>query len=384
MKSIEHLFIVGAGFSFHAGLPLTTQLTEELLNVQDFSSSGPNRRIVRFLRKFVEDTFDQRVSADAENWPHLEDIFTSVDLAANSGHHLGPDYSPSDLRAIRRALIVRIIRTLRQTYTRGKSEKSTNWNKLENFFARVRVDSCAFLSMNWDTVIEEGLKRTQRVQSFDYRCEARPVAFDSHDKLIQRSTTGAAFQLVKMHGSANWLYCDTCRTTMWVPPENTLRVAAILFKKSDWKILKRVTGDRWLTKAHDPWCCPVCGADSIGTRFATFSYRKALDFPMYEKSWLAAEQLLRQTRTWTFIGYSLPPADYQFKHLLKHVQLSREDRPEILLVTGGRQAGDTLKNFQKFFGPKISTGFFENGLDAAAKSELVKRGALRSFATSSL
>ena len=31
MTTTEHLFIVGAGFSSHAGLPLTNQFTEKLL-----------------------------------------------------------------------------------------------------------------------------------------------------------------------------------------------------------------------------------------------------------------------------------------------------------------------------------------------------------------
>jgi hypothetical protein len=44
---------------------------------------------------------------------------------------------------------------------------------------------------------------------------------------------------------------------------------------------------------------------------------------MFERSWLSAERLLRQAKKWVFIGYSLPAADYEFKHLLKRVQLSR-------------------------------------------------------------
>ncbi|WP_363755744.1 hypothetical protein [Sphingobium sp. LSP13-1-1.1] len=36
-----------------------------------------------------------------------------------------------------------------------------------------------------------------------------------------------------------------------------------------------------------------------------------------------------------FIGYSMPAADFEFKHLLKRVQLTEGDRPDITVITGG-------------------------------------------------
>jgi hypothetical protein len=107
MSKIKHLFIVGAGLSHYAGLPLTTNFTQELLNIKDYKPDGPSGLIVNFLRTFIYDAFDHKETAAAKYWPHLEDIFTCVDLSANTGHHLGSKYSPSDLRIVRRALIVR-------------------------------------------------------------------------------------------------------------------------------------------------------------------------------------------------------------------------------------------------------------------------------------
>jgi hypothetical protein len=104
----------------------------------------------------------------------------------------------------------------------------------------------------------------------------------------------------------------------------------------------------------------------LGTRIATFSYRKALDFPMFQKSWLAAEELLRSASKWVSIGYSLPAADYEFKYLLKRTQLARKHQPEILVVSGGMSDGVRLThaNYRKFFGRSISNeGFFGLGLN---------------------
>jgi len=40
MSKIDHLFIVGAGFSHYAGLPLTAEFTENLLDVARFHLGG--------------------------------------------------------------------------------------------------------------------------------------------------------------------------------------------------------------------------------------------------------------------------------------------------------------------------------------------------------
>ena len=92
-----HLFILGAGFSHNAGLPLAGEFTKRLLTTgQD--EENTSRRIVEYLRNFVDTTFANGARTEPENWPPLEDIFTLVDLSANTGHHLGPRFSPADLR----------------------------------------------------------------------------------------------------------------------------------------------------------------------------------------------------------------------------------------------------------------------------------------------
>ena len=77
---------------------------------------------------------------------------------------------------------------------------------------------------------------------------------------------------------------------------------------------------------------------------------------MFEKSWSSAERLLRNAEKWVFIGYSLPAADYEFKHLLKRVQLFRTP-PEFVVITGGpRQACDeTYENTNDFLAAALKS-----------------------------
>ena len=98
---------------------------------------------------------------------------------------------------------------------------------------------------------------------------------------------------------------------------------------------------------------------------------------MHERSWGSAERLLRAAKTWVFVGYSLPAADYEFKLLLKRVQLSRFPAPDIVLITGGLGADDTELSYRKFFGPHIRK-VCKHGLNLEAKQHLQRIGALRS------
>jgi len=164
--------------------------------------------------------------------------------------------------------------------------------------------------------------------------------------------------VVKIHGSVNWLYCDNCRRLFWFSPEAPNDVCLQLLSRVE------AEGLGFHVKECGKWLCGICRTVRLTTRLATFSYLKALDFPMFERSWQTAERLLRDAEKWVFIGYSLPAADYEFKFLLKRVQLARERPPEFVVITGGTHTRDTYTNYQRFFGRAIKrrVNFFSRGL----------------------
>jgi NAD-dependent SIR2 family protein deacetylase len=357
------VFIVGAGFSLYAGIPLQMDFTDALLSGRG-EASGNSGKIVHHLREFVNRAFDHKTTAGAQFWPELEDIFTCIDLSANTGHNLGPQFSPSELRTIRRALIYRIITMLRERYRDARERKDEDWQTLLKFFESVRPRGVGFIATNWDTVIEDMLTESHGVRKFDYGCDAISATLrTAHKEIKETETTGTSVPVVKMHGSVNWLYCDNCRSLFSMQADQTYKVAGQLLSSEDWK---RIDPDT--PHANDRWHCGRCGGNSLGTRFATFSYRKALDFPMFQKSWFSAERLLREANNWIFIGYSLPAADFEFKYLLKRVQLSRRSSPNFAVVSGGERAEQAYQHYQRFFGRKImkSENFFFHGLDKDA------------------
>jgi hypothetical protein len=399
-EDISTVLIVGAGFSHHAGLPLTSEFTDAVLAARDFRS-GPSRIIVDFLTEFIYDAFAVPRRASAERWPDLEDIFTCLDLSANTGHHLGGSFAPADLRTVRRALLSRIIRMLNQKYEAARKGKAPPWRALDSFFSQLDLQRTGFISMNWDTVIERklalisplavdygcdaiaaGVPDVPDRESFRYKrdydralLESRVINFSESKK--ERENANRRSTVVKIHGSANWLYCDNCRAVFWLHPDQWQKIADQLIRADDLSRIEsflrarkklptdRIGGNRDRVQLN----CRCSEGAALGTRIATFSYRKALEFPMFQKSWAAAEALLQAAKKWVFIGYSLPAADYEFKYLLKRIQLSRQEQPEILVVSGGgkRQVHSTYENYRKFFGSNVKQRrFFSSGLTAEA------------------
>lgn len=373
----KNLLIVGAGFSANAGLPVASDFTKRLMAT---ASRGPSRLQVQFIRDFVEKAFGDGTTRSVREWPELEDIFTMVDLSANTGHHLGADYPASDLRVVRRAIIVRMIRMLEQRYQERRRAPDEAWRRLDTFFGDFSIDDAAVLSMNWDTVFERGMARTQSVEEVDYGCGAHRADFDNDKLVLRDAPTGTALHLLKPHGSVNWLYCDSCRETFWVPPKKYNQVAKTLFRDQDWAAVERY-GSIGTPRPHvNSSLCANCEATALGTRFATFSYRKALDFPMHSASWRTAERYLKEAEHWTFIGYSMPSADFEFKYLLKRVQLARSSRPAITVVTGGsaEAAQATEDRFKRFFGPgHMDRFYFKESINDAAITHMQAIGLLR-------
>lgn len=365
----QQVLILGAGFSLHAGLPLQSDFTEALLAARTFADGKPSRVLTDYLCKFVHDSFGHRVDAKACFWPALEDLFTCVDLSANTGHHLGRPYSPAALRTVRRALISRIIRMLREKYAKSEKKPDERRERLVQLLSNLDLQHTSFVNLNWDVALEQTLSETRPEYAIKYGAAERAFDFDDLSK-PRPVRAGQVVQLAKIHGSINWLYCDNCRRLYAAPPRQINRIADQLLSGSDWdeigKVLGRPIDDDLKKSARN---CPCCPDVPLGTRIATFSYRKALDFPMFQRTWFTAERLLAHAAKWVFIGYSLPAADFEFKYLLKRVQLARGKQPEFVIVTGGtsKAVRETVENYQQFFGDRIRKDkVFRREIDADA------------------
>jgi hypothetical protein len=97
-------------------------------------------------------------------------------------------------------------------------------------------------------------------------------------------------------------------------------------------------------------------------RVATFSYRKDLNPHAFYTIWDKARTGLLLAEKWLFIGYSLPEADIEIRHLLKSAQLARRDPTRVsieVVLKGDCEAGE---RYGRFFGLRHEQ-MFQNGLE---------------------
>lgn len=324
--------ILGAGFSNNSGLPVQSKIPELLVN---FKNEDEFENVISdILLKFMKDIFGYE---SIETYPSLDDMFTCIDISTNSGHHLGLNYSPLHLRTVRRLLVYRVYSILDGMFRPDVNVKAL----LKALFDY--SEDLDFIVLNWDTVLERYLMDMEKLNLIDYGAGGRLL-----------KTPDASYKytgVYKIHGSSNWLYCDNCRSLFY----DLLNEISTL-KKSGFQQLDTVLYpelNRFKDKLNNEEKCMICN-DVVSSHIATFSYRKSFRTNSFANVWNNAENSLSLADKWVFIGYSLPDADYEFKHLLKIAELklkhlNRKPVIDIVLLNSDK----TIDKYKGFFGKDI-------------------------------
>jgi hypothetical protein len=343
--------ILGAGFSKCAGLPTQSDFFSLLL-APEVSQTPLHRCITDVIEQFLRDVFGW---APGEPLPSLEEYFTCIDLSANTGHHLGIKYTPKMLRAIRRMTVHRVLQILDSHA--GPSPV------IERFLASVLPTASAFVVLNWDLVLERGLQDL-KVEKIDY-------GFEAYDWQSRQRIVHDGVPVLKINGSSNWAYCDNCASMFYDLNRKLALQEMVGLVKADFRLfdetLKGRSFDEALGVSPQNRECPFC-KNMITTHMATFSFTKSYRTFAYPAIWHAARRLLTESNEWIFVGYSLPDADYEFKHMLKAAQLALERRKnlpplKIQVVLKGNSPAE--RRYRGFFGRKIDR-IVQGGLEAYA------------------
>ena len=341
--------ILGSGFLCEAELPATSKLfLDELPRVPDTFSHRPdyngdleqsiNDKITSIILDFWRTVFGYHNDAVR---PTLEDHFTVLDLSANSGHYLGSAYSPRQLRAIRRMSIHRIFQVLDRKYKPSGGLQEFVKTILKRFELSV-------VSLNWDVVWEKEM--TKNACPFHFGIEVSDV--------VSQSPQIEGIPILKMHGSSNWLYCDSCRRIYTGDEGNTKKAlhSRAFLETADFGLFDvkhRLRGEEKSYIETAQIMCPRCSVKLAG-RIATFSYRKAFTINQFQTIWDDAFDALSNAKYWLFIGYSMPQADFEFRHLLKSTELARGVVPltDVQAVLLDDHEGE--QRFRTYFGSKVS------------------------------
>jgi len=301
--------------------------------------------------------------------PSLEQVFTFVDLSSKSGHNLGKSYYPAKLRALRRFLIYKLFLII------DKSINLSSCRGISDFFNK--TNHCNYVSLNWDIVLEQCLQRYLQ-KDFSYgvdetfvkisRGSAKPIN-------ISGNLSNASLKIAKVHGSANWAYCDNCRKIFCMKDTKITKVIQSGIYISDIKMFypphETDVGNKKLLKEKirknaKMKECPECNC-ALGSHIATFSYNKSFRTHAFSDSWKLAETILTGANKWMFIGYSLPEADFEFAHMLKYVQKKADVQKEIIVIV--KDDSRAQNQYESLFG-RNNVRLFNNGLEDFISNEL--------------
>jgi hypothetical protein len=270
------LFIVGAGFSCHAGMPLVQNLREEVKNLLDRNAASDPRISVHM--------------GPLDNWPEFPDGkfwagLQRVDPHDNRGFE---EWMVDLLKAADTfPACVQTFHVLRRACALLLWEKQASLVSLPEAyyaFAQRARDSLGVISFNWDLVCERALKDTG--VPWGYSSRTAPLA------------------VIKPHGSLNWTnhlqQVDNGRRIInpigfaRIAPQSTLSFMPSL-----------------------PFEDPLLGQDSDDLRCITFpgdlesfdSTQRPRAATDQELLWTETSELIAKAATIVFIGYSLPSYD---------------------------------------------------------------------------
>jgi hypothetical protein len=327
---------LGSGFSAEFGLPTTNRLHETLL---DIPNGGRHDRREAFINlqisRFWKAVFGW---VDRAPKPSLEDHFTQIDLAANSGHNLGSWYSPKILRALRRMTIHRILTVL----DARAIPSPTVGHFLRQMSDRFQI---GVVTTNWDIMVERSLSDLQVLSHYgvgETTAKGYPVKQEG-------------IPLLKLHGSGNWGYCDCCRNLIAFDIAQLGKAAVhlgLFLERDDFCLFgeegQKIAGDlQFLFRS-----CLACGGRCTA-RVVTFSYHKDLSVRAFQTIWDHAHALLRTADRWLFVGYSMPEADIEIRHLLKSAQLARREPRELSIEVVLGEDERAADRYARFFGQKV-------------------------------
>jgi hypothetical protein len=337
------VFILGAGFSRCAGAPSQDRILKEIFSLEkpkgfDFYWREFETRRSE-LETFVQEIFEP-ISVDARDEISLEDIFTFIDKATleRADFNSRPE---EDLRKIRTALEFCII----YMFDEKLRNRPQFYDDLANVFVNKRVDAgqsadpFGFISLNWDIILDNAIGEV--CQSFSGNNRNRKVGIDYCCYATDRSTrlgwrmwkASGAFniKIQKLHGSFNWLLCRRCGRLIY-------------------EVGKKATLLTFINKTPCDYCR---SASSLGSLFITPTLLKDLNNTHLRMVWHNAGLDLMEAERVVLVGYSLPPADFELRYLLKK-SIRKDARIEVVLKESAADYEKVRKNYDTFFGRRLS------------------------------
>jgi len=317
-------FIIGAGFSAPAKIPVKRELLQNIFR-------PGNEKCLEYIQKILGVETRNILLKDAP----LEDIFSFLDKIITENGSVG-DFDIKAAYDARYELIEFLIKELNAPLKEMYGEF-----RYEYFFKTLAErklkhnETNTIVTFNWDTIpdfyINRALKFLGRNNGVDYGC----VDWSVEDNYVPSSWRKAqgyqTIKVLKLHGSINWSYIKS-NGGLYVDEQYGDYPKGFLIKPEDRKKYEHI--------------------------FMTPTFIKDLSILPAKSIWYNAGLDLAEARRVVFLGYSLPPADYEFRYILMSTAVrNKGNKIRVLLYPNSppEKNADLRKSF--------STLFIDNDLD---------------------
>ena len=247
--------------------------------------------------------------------PHLDELFSELNVEEVFLHLesvLEGTATDSPLHGevieARNQLIDYIARTLRyQPFPSSYGEASgpvvgespeTDLSLYEGLAEFLGPDD-SVISFNWDTLLDQVFEKTPELTPFlEKQAELLHPSSMVADPVARLGPGG----YLKLHGSLNWFVCQATDCS----DRGIIRRHLLLAEPED----------SMLTIAGRPGCIR-CGAQLTREIIPPVAGKRSRMSPGILKQWRIAPDMLRHSKEWIFIGYSLPDLDVEAKSLFR-------------------------------------------------------------------
>lgn len=321
-KKDKTVYVLGAGFSAGAGLPIQSKILGNILSKIGYSFSGI---LATESEKRFQHSLDEKIDEISDFvkrcFPHpdqmLEDIFTLLDQTIESNSHF-KGLSGTELQSTRKTWIEVIVGYFHALSAGYLQSDNTTCQRFVAALLQQKIekgqeaDPCSIISLNWDSIVEDSLFEVVQVTDtrgkadIDYCVYTTPIEDAIHTPSTKQRAAGLFnLKLLKIHGSTTWLRC----------PNSNHIYTGLGSKINPYELYVAPRRSPFIEdhypdsdEEESPYLEPFV---------ITPTYAKVFNQPHIQTTWHNAYVELREASRVVFIGYSLPEADYHFRTLLR-------------------------------------------------------------------
>ena len=210
------VIILGAGATKACGGPLTDEILPAALNGEmahdDRTTLVEDREeLLALTREFLEDCFNVPVQNNIirkDDCPSLPLVLSMLRRSLELGKPIGK-WDGKRLVKAKRAIEYSVFAVIEAALRRIRQNRQLHRNLLEPLYHNDRNIEPTVISLNYDVIVDNAMfflsDRYQNLRPPDYRANIDTQVYKNH---LSFGTFG---NLLKIHGSLNWLYCGTCQ-----------------------------------------------------------------------------------------------------------------------------------------------------------------------------